>query len=183
MLEEVLSYLRLLILLGFLDVRGGKNETSCDEKTNDTVFRILLFVLESVWFHFGSGESSVWFLFYPQRWPISHENLSSLSPSIILWYSVLSSSLLYKAFELWHGQDLAQHWQCGLFDIPYPARTDPFDCFSFSISKSIAQIVNFAILFLLQQRPKMIFLKKNKNWLYLTPLTLVSPFQLCYPLF
>ena len=48
MLEEVLSYLRLLILLGFLDVRGGKNETSCDEKTNDTVFRILLFVLESV---------------------------------------------------------------------------------------------------------------------------------------
>lgn len=44
----------------------------------------------------------------------------------------------------------------------------------------MAKILNFVILFLLQQRPKLIFFK---NRVSLTLLTLLSPFWLSYPLF
>ena len=72
--------------------------------------------------------------------------------------SVPSSSVLYNAVVLWSGLDLPQHLKHGLSHMLYPERTNPFGSFLFNTSKSIAQILNFVILFLLQsRRPKLIF--------------------------
>ena len=93
--------------------------------------------------------------------------------------SVLSFSFLYNAAVLWSGLALAQHLKHGLSHILCPRRTNLFGSFLFNTSKSTAQILSFALLFLLQQRVKLIFLKPS----FLIPSTFFSSFQLSYPLF